>query len=331
MSTSTAETVFNNDTECFAELLSMSSVRTPLVALGMFSLHSEGTLLPALQHNTESLLPRTNPYVVFEASLPAQVQLMAAGGGIAIHLRVGLPKPAAAKEEAEIGSSVHGDDFVKFMDAMNFRIAVRLAGLPGDPDVFEERLESTSSDKSEMSPNAFILSSRDAVVTDRLSEGFNSGTDDDDTSSRNSPIYPTASPRRYQTWASANIVERAQKSSSNSRTYTWVITRAALPNLFATSLGASEGVPLFLRVSREPLAPTSRVGHAQSAAAVGIWHGSSRVALTQASEIAENPSFDSKLEIAASLVFEPCPQGSCEHGQCFTQSGDVPAYSCECR
>lgn len=338
-SSSPAGEVTSNNATCTASVAPLNSVRTPLVAQGVYSMHASPVKLPAANTTLSRAAATRNPFVVFEAQLPSQVQLMAVGGGLVVQITVGLSDSDGASNAPKTSS-----EFISMMDDLHFLVAVRFGGLPADPDVYD--YSKAGSDARARSPNAFLLSSRVAVTRD--SPVASASTDDDDSDVADSTLHLNAHtvPHRYAHWATAgqapprpSIRQRTHRSGgSGTRTFTWVITRPALPNLFASSLGGGD-VPMFLRVSRElPSVSGSESHAAHPGHAFGVMHGPpardvpSLLEETLSEHAAMAGGFDLGvvLEVSASVVFEPCPERSCVHGQCFTQYGDVPAYTCAC-
>ncbi len=328
--------------QCTASVVAMDAVRTPLIAQGVYALHGRTTLLPPVSlpsvnsattkqqdvHGGEITV--SNPFVVFEAVLPAQVQRLAVGGGMILQLSVSLP---------DTSDNLHSDQFVHLMDSLHFHVAARFSGLPGDPDVY---LYDTNRGNNfdATSPNAFLLSTRFATITDKLVNSASSD-DDDDSTTRNHAMFPQAAQQWWQPLfagaassapVDAHLRERTHTARTNTRTYTWVVTRPALPGLTVSSLDGA-GSHLFIRIARESTAPTEKTANNQVSRYFGIMHGSSSHAAlsVSAGEGNSNAAAEEALNVAASLVFEPCPKGSCVHGECYVQEGDIAAYSCSCR
>lgn len=330
-SSNPARGMASSNATCTASVVPLNAVRTPLVAQGVYSMHASSVKLPAVNDTLDGARAvgiTRNPFVVFEAQLPSQVQLMAVGGGLVVQVTVGLSDTDSASNAPATSS-----EFISMMENLHMLVAVRFGGLPADPNVYD--YSKAGFDPHARSPNAFLLSSRVAVIRD--SPVVSTSTDDDDNADQSGRVAHRnvhAVPHRYARWANAaeapphpSIHQRTHKSGSRTRTFTWVITRPALPNLFASSLG-SGGVPMFLRVSREPVSASGSASHAKHA--FGVMHGAPTSLPNEL--VSEHTTFDlgAALEVSASVVFEPCPESSCVHGQCFTQYGDVPAYSCAC-
>eukprot|EP01032_Pedospumella_encystans_P019672 gene19672-22372_t len=344
------------EAQCTASVVAMDTVRTPLIARGVYALHGRTTLLPAVSIFSASRATANkedanggestvfNPFVVFEAVLPSQVQRLAVGGGMILQLSVSLP---------ETSEKLHSDQFVRLMDSMHFHVAARFAGLPGDPDVYLYDTK-RGNNFDVRSPNAFLLSTRFATITDKLINSASGYDDDDSTTRKNQLFHESAQQWLRQVFGGADpsvpidahLRERTHTARTNTRTYTWVVTRPALPGLAVSSLDGV-GSHLFIRVAREPTQPSEKPENDPISRSFGIMHGSrsspganientfaSGESQSDAEEIGSTSAGDAATEalnVAASLLFEPCPKESCVHGECFVQEGDIAAFTCSCR
>lgn len=348
-----------NSSLCTAPVASMYSVRTPMIAEGFFALHGEAAVLKVTNKSDSP-----QPFVVFSSVITPQVQELAVGGGMVLQLQVKLPATEA---------HMSNEQFAQLMYGVHFQVAVRLGGLPQDPTMYSGTAAGTSGGQSSeewdvLSGNALLLSTRDGAIIADENVVINQADDDDDCTEVPScqhrqsfasriavltitqhvvDIVSTAtkSVLRY-VWIAVSSAgmsgERAPKlstgsgvqSSTHVRTYSWVITRPSLRDLYSTSLGGNGGASLFLRISHDRTADTAPhfpATAAEKQRSFGVLHAppapSSKVLAEEDVAAMSIP----ELLVSTSLVFEPCPRGSCVHGNCFTQHGDIAAFSCSCR
>jgi hypothetical protein len=253
-----------------------------------------------------ALVNSTDSYVVFSADLPTRAREIAVGGGMAVQLRVSLAP----------GTESSAEVLVNYLDSVQFSAAVRVGGYPDDPYA---SLESEISEGGALSPSAFVLWSHDAQVVDSDAAAHQSSDDDsgDDQSSLGQLALATRGLLRRLLAAlgvstsplRASVREQLRESSGArlsgaERRYSWSVTRAALPNLFTPWPGMASGAaPMLIRVSARELVPST----------IAYIHLRN-------------------LSVSISVVFVPCPEGSCAHGTCYTRrQGDVAASTCYCR
>jgi hypothetical protein len=268
---------------------------------------------------TFPVLPLANEsYVVFSADLPMKAREIIVGGGMVVQLRVSF---AAATGAETSDNTAVGGPLVEFLQSVEFSAAVRAGGYPDDPYA---SLESEFADGEALASNAFVLWSQDAQVVDSGTAAHQSSDDD----SGDARLGPAA-------WelglALKTLLDRASAavgvsshpralmqdhlressgahSSKEARRYSWSVSRAVLPKLFTPWPGATSGAaPLFLRVTARE-APSNCSMKPPTMRSIG------------------------NLSVSLSLVFEPCPAGSCAHGTCYTRrQGDIAASTCACR
>lgn len=383
-----------NTSFCTARMVSMFSLRTPMIAEGFFAMHGAATLLRSMDVVTKPPLAtqsqnqqeepkiaktaitnvdqQASPFVVFAASITPPVQELAVGGGMVMQLRVQLPVDA---------EHVSNEQFAQLMDRLHFQVAVRLGGLPQDPSFYPSVAGGSGGDSSSdewdvQSLNAFLLSTRDraAVVDESTTRNQKADDDDDDDDDGVASSQFTSRKESCRSGVGCKRANLAQgrngvQSLTHVRTYSWVITRPALPALHSSPLGADGVENLFIRISREPLdLPAAAAGADIPSQNNGTRSGNQRpfgvlhtppvrtsssaywsrktkdtvkrgADLEQGQEEAgegerggfASVSWPEDLLVSVSLTFEPCPRGSCVHGTCYTQSGDIAAYSCACR
>lgn len=283
--------------QCIAPVVGMAASATPLIADGFYSLQSGPVAFTNVSHSSDSGA-LASPFVVFTADVPQRVRPTIVGGGMAIEVEVALP-PA-------LEDTMTLREFLTLLDAVRFTCAARVGNFPEDPSVslaWESELDTA------LSLNAFVLYSRDAKVRDGRLESDSAASDDDDGGSLDSRFpsrhgnadRPTGAEALYQELDAGRTTHSAA-TGNHYRKFSWTVTRPYIPALMSTGAGmTSEGPPLYLRVAVD--------GEVSAASRELISH----------------------LQVSAALVVEPCPRGSCVHGTCFTQLGDVPASSCSCR
>jgi hypothetical protein len=257
----------------------------------------------------------TDSYVVFSADLPTKAREIIVGGGMVVQLRVSTA-PGSDTKVSGAGRLLN-----EFLDSIEFSAAVRVGGYPNDPYA---SLESELSEEEAFAPNAFVLWSQDAQVVDSGAAAHQSS--DDDESDDQGGLGPAASPLGMASKGviqhvlavlgiaskpHASVREQLRESSgahssSAERRYSWSVARAALPNLFTPWPGMASGAaPMYIRVSARQSA-----ANATSASSIDLRN----------------------LSVALSVVFAPCPEGSCAHGTCYTRrQGDIAASTCYCR
>jgi hypothetical protein len=205
------------------------------------------------------------------------------------------------------------------------------------------------SDDRWVSRNALVLSSVSASAIVDLAQTVQQFTDDDDAAAAAVPVSTASSTRlplpsggttrfssvgqfvaagsHRQLMTSKSSSSSSSESSSASgtsrgsnsqhlnrktRTYVWVLDRLSLPALSSGGEASGSASDLFLQVSKSRIGGTvtNDSGNANA----------SRASLAPLELVCE-----------VALVFDPCPTGTCKHGTCYVQQGDVPASMCACR
>jgi hypothetical protein len=268
--------------KCSAPVVNMATQKSPLIAAGYFSAHSDNVALTpvAVDSRRNGRNGSDEAVVVYRAALPPQAVQAVVGGGVLVQVQVSLD-PALVE-------SCSLSQFLAYLDTQQLSVVVRFGSYPVDARWSALQVGGDASAAEAKPANAFLLWSQDAVVVDHGDTSADTTDDDDGDSAAGE--------------ASGGVQQGVQRKYV--RTYSWVVTRPLIPGLRAEADTGSSTVYLRMTVT-----------------GAGQTGGGSKDSTLQVSD----------LRLGASLVVEPCPKGSCVHGTCYTQWGDVPASTCSCR